>query len=344
MKNISVILILFVLVSCQKHQKVRKLPLAVTNNAVALISNNDLIELYTFNGLLAGKTWQDITNRGFKYKNGHWSEINISTQNQAVLASTAVSVENKIYLIGGYTVDEKGQEVSTKNILQFDTIRQEWSALTQIPTPVDDTVALVYANRYIYLISGWHDTANVNLVQVYDLQEGKWFNATNFPAPAVFGHSGGIVNNKIIICDGVKLVLKDKKRDFLASPICLKGKIDKNNPQIIHWQSISHHSQRAYYRMAATGDLINNRIVFAGGSDNPYNFNGIGYNKIPSEASNKVFSFEMESDDWREFENLIKPSMDHRSLLYDGKWFYIIGGMKDNQKVSNKLIKFIVPK
>ena len=40
-----------------------------------------------------------------------------------------------------------------------------------MPVPVDDSVALSYKERYIYLISGWHNDGNVNLVQVYDTKK-----------------------------------------------------------------------------------------------------------------------------------------------------------------------------
>ena len=83
--------------------------------------------------------------------------------------------------------------------------------VVQLFPPVDDTVALVYQNRYIYLVSGWHgsgiskSTGNVNLVQVFDSQQGRWFNATPFPGAPVFGHAGGIVDDQFLIVDGVKV-------------------------------------------------------------------------------------------------------------------------------------------
>jgi hypothetical protein len=92
--------------------------------------------------------------------------------------------------------------------------------------------------------------------------------------------------------------------------------------------------------MAATGDVKNNRIVFAGGSDNPYNYDGIGYNKIPSEASELVFSFNFETKKWHFSDSKLPKNMDHRALLGDKEWFYILGGMESNQKVSDKVIRF----
>lgn len=339
MKFIGLILLLS-FSACHKSRQVKNLPQAITNNAVALVEAQNGLELYSFNGLASGKTWKNIHNLGFVYKNNHWSEIAMPDSSKPVLASTAVSVGSTVYMIGGYTVDAQMEEKSVTSIYALDTQSQKWRLATNMPIAVDDTVALVYAHRYIYLISGWHDTDNVSAVQVYDTQASLWFNATNYPAPAVFGHAGGIVGNEMVICDGVKVVVKDKSRDFVASPICLKGVIDEKAKEKIAWVEIPHHSQSAYYRMAATGDKAHNRIVFAGGSDNPYNFDGIGYNGVPSSASSSVRIFDLNKDGWQVLDDFVPKNMDHRAMLTADGWFYIIGGMDSKQNVSDQILKF----
>jgi hypothetical protein len=42
-----------------------------------------------------------------------------------------------------------------------------------MPVPVDDDISLPYQSRYIYLISGWHNDGNVNLVQLYDTKTNQ---------------------------------------------------------------------------------------------------------------------------------------------------------------------------
>ncbi len=343
MKWLIMVCSLSILVGCNNGSFIKPLPLEVSNNAVALVNHINGPQFYTFNGLLKGKTWKDITNNAYVYSNDSWRKLQIHQQTLPVLASTAVSIGSSIYVIGGYTVNAKGEEKSVPNIFEFDTVNELWKLRTTMPIPVDDTVALVYANRYIYLISGWHDVDNVSDVQIYDTQMDHWFPATDFPAPAVFGHSGGIVNNKLLICDGVKVVPNKNSRDFVASPVCVQGVINPVQPHKIKWQEIPHHSQTSYYRMAATGDINQNRIVFAGGSANPYNYNGIGYDGIPSKASSLVFTYNLSSKKWTKYDSLIPESMDHRALLTDGYKFYIIGGMDSKQQISNKVIQFKVP-
>ena len=130
----------------------------------------------------------------------------------------------------------------------------------------------------------------------------------------------------------------------MSSPVCVIGTINKDNPEIIHWEVMPHHSETAFYRMAAVGDNNHNRVIFAGGSNNPYNFNGIGYNGEPSNASDLVFSFDFDTQKWNHYQIKLSESMDHRGLLYDGDWFYIVGGMTNDQKVSNQVLQFKLTK
>ena len=75
-----------------KHQKITNLPVAVTNNAVALVNSKNGVELYSFNGLLEGKTWKDVNSLGFRYHDNKWNEISMPAKSKPVLASTAVSI------------------------------------------------------------------------------------------------------------------------------------------------------------------------------------------------------------------------------------------------------------
>jgi N-acetylneuraminic acid mutarotase len=96
--------------------------------------------------------------------------------------------------------------------------------------------------------------------------------------------------------------------------------------------------------MAAVGvdNAVNKsqQIVFAAGSDNPYNFNGIGYAGIPSQPSSDVFSWDIKAKKWLMLKSLDTKTMDHRGLLHVGNSLYILGGMLVNQQVSNKVITY----
>ncbi len=349
MKNSMMVLVVTTLMACQSttqrqvDKSISAMPEAVSNNAVALVQHDGVTQLFSFNGLSSGKTWADVHNRAYHYDGQRWQTLSMPDGAKKVLASTAVSMGEMIYVIGGYTVAQNHEEKSVNEIFRYDTRQQQWRLETTMPVPVDDTVALVYANRYIYLVSGWHDVDNVSRVQVYDVQQRQWFTATDYPAPAVFGHAGGIANDTMVICDGVKVVKTASKKQYAPSVVCMKGTINASDPARIEWQTIEHHSSVAYYRMAAIGNGQTGQIIFAGGSDNPYNYNGIGYNDVPSEASSHISVYDLASDDWLHFSNLISPSMDHRAMLYDGQHYYILGGMRSNQMVSDLISTFKLP-
>jgi N-acetylneuraminic acid mutarotase len=250
-----------------------------------------------------------------------------------------VGVNDSVYIFGGYTVDEDHNEISTPDVYKYAPATGKYTLLTPMPVPVDDATALVYQNRYVYLISGWHNDGNVNLVQVFDTQTGQWQQASPFLGSPVFGQAGGIVNSTIVICDGVSVIPhSDKRRSFAAETACFKGEIDKENPFKIDWRTLDHPTGTARYRMAAAGDEATNKIYFVGGSTNPYNYNGIGYNGEPSTADDAIWTFDIAEGTWVISKTKAEvPTMDHRGLInVNGSW-YTVGGMLGAQLVTSKV-------
>lgn len=319
---------------------IKPLPYPVSNHAVAVTSQKDKKQFYVFNGLTGDKTHAGVTKQAWVYKDDQWQKLEVPLLQKPVLASVAVTINNDVYLFGGYTVAADHSEVSVPNVWQVNGDTLEWTALPAMPMPVDDSVALVYQKRYIYLISGWHDVDNVNLVQVFDTLNKTWHQASPFPLPPVFGHAGGIIEKQMVVCDGVKVIWEtDKKKRFEPSPACAIGVINEHDHLIIDWHKIPHHSGVASYRMAAaSGD--ESQFIFVGGSDNPYNFNGIGYNGQPSSPSDAVRIYDSSSQKWQIIKNKIPATMDHRGLLKDGDRFIIMGGMKANQTLSPQVMTF----
>ncbi len=324
------------------------LPFPVSNNAVAVSRSGDRTLLFSFLGLGPGKTWQDTRSDAWMLEPGpdtdmarieaepasiSWKRLPDVPGPGGRLAATAVAVAGKVYVFGGYTVAEDGSEKSVPLVHGFDPEKLRYIERAPMPVPVDDAVSLVYADRYVYLVSGWHDTDNVDLVQVYDTVEDAWQRATPFPGPPVFGHAGGISGRKLLICDGVKVIpAEDGKRKFAASPECFLGEIDAERFDVIAWRRVVHHPGPALYRMGATG-MPDGRIIFAGGSDNPYNFNGIGYDGVPSNPSDRVFAYDAKTDRWQALGRMARPSMDHRGLLALDRGYVLVGGMGEGQQV-----------
>jgi len=321
-----------------------KLPNALSNNAVSLVSIGKVITLYSFKGLEQGKTWQDTTQDSFAYTlgNKNWRKIPAVPGNSGELAATALAIGSKIYIFGGYAIAEDSSEMTIPWSYIYDTDKNTYHKMPEIPVAVDDSASFFIAGRYIYLISGWHNSGNVNLSQVYDTVEKEWFQATPYPGSAVFGHAGAAIGNRFVICDGVeKITPLQGRHKYQAVRACYKGTVDPEKPLTIKWQRIESHPGKPLYRMAAGGYRgQGDWIIFTGGSDNPYNYDGIGYDKKPSRPSDFVMGYSLATYKWQMIGHLDRPSMDHRGLLVSEDKFFIIGGMIEGQKVTNSVVQF----
>lgn len=324
------------------HPKTAQLPEPVANNAVAHFDG----AIYSFAGLGAGKKWTDVHAKAYKctLATSSCETLPPLPDGKGRLAATAQTIGDKIYIFGGYTVAEDHSEVSTPEVFAFDPQTESYTRRADIPVPVDDSVSLVYQDRYIYLISGWQKDTNVADVQIYDTLTNTWQRGTDWPGAPVFGHAGGIVDNIMIICDGVQIIPpKDinSRRTFETISACWRGDINASNQTEITWTRLPQLPGKGLYRMAATGVAERNLILFAGGSDNAYNYNGVGYNKMPSQPSAHIWGYDVAAETYVVFEDKAAATMDHRGLINLGDWqFATLGGMGENQTVLDSFDVF----
>ena len=310
------------------------LPIPVTNNAVAAGSEGGTAVVYSFLGLDSTKRWNGVSNRAFRWRVGAsgWEEIQ-SVPGPGRLAGTAQAIGGKIYLFGGYTVAEDGSERSVPSVDIYDPSSATWRLGSPMPVPVDDAVSGFWRDSLVYLISGWHDTDYVSHVQIYDPAADSWQQGTPIPGRPVFGHAGGIAGNTIVYVDGVRR--NTSRQRYQMEPASWRGEISPDNPTVIRWSALSSHPGPALYRAAAGpgGSLV----VFAGGTDNPYNYNGIGYDGTPAEPLSGVFGFDVLTRDWHPLPALSAPSMDHRGIVVAGDRLVIVGGMTAGQRVATRV-------
>ncbi|MEO0972163.1 MAG: kelch repeat-containing protein [Pseudomonadota bacterium] len=320
------------------HSTLPALPVPVTNNAVTSVRSADGRQyLVSFGGLGAAKSHADTHARTFVYDGERWREDDPVPGNVGRLAGAAATVGHQAYVFGGYSVAEDGSETSTAWVHAFDPTDGRFTARAPMPVPVDDAVAVTYQDRYVYLISGWHDLGNVNLVQRYDARDDHWLQATPLPGPAVFGHAGAIVDDTILYCDGVTVAAhQTRRRDFRASAACYLGRIDRTDSRRIDWRPIDAHPGRPRYRMAAAGLGEHGAVLMVGGTANPYNYNGLGYDGVPASPLPGALLYDLKSGEWHALEaSVALPTMDHRGLVpWRGTWV-VIGGMIDPQRVTD---------
>lgn len=308
------------------------LPEPVSNNAVTASDNGSASRVFSMLGIGASKLYNSITNAAYAFNagSGGWSGLP-AIPGLGRLAATAQSVAGNVYLFGGYTVSSEGAEHTIPNLDIFSSKTGSWSRGADIPIPVDDSVSGVYENRYIYLISGWSESDNVDRVQVYDTATNTWMQATPISGRPVFGHAGSILGNRIIYCDGV---YRNSGR-FEASHDCWLGSIDPGDLKRIVWSQLPDHPGTARYRIAAGADVPRGKVWFVGGTDNPYNYNGIGYDGRPSEPSSFAFAWDMPAATWQILTKSAPASMDHRGLIITGQSLITIGGMETGQRVTD---------
>jgi N-acetylneuraminic acid mutarotase len=315
------------------------LPIGHSNNAVAQITVDGNSTIFSFMGLTAGKTHTDISRAGYMWEQGTdaWVRIPDVPVSEGRLAATAVSVGGQVYLFGGYTVAEDGTEVSTKDNFRFDPVSKSYTRIAEMPVATDDAVSFAYLDRYVYLVSGWHNTGNISDVQVYDTKENSWFKASDYPGTPVFGHAGGIVGNQFVISDGVAVVGKDEngKRQFDTVNEGWMGTIDPEDPAKITYERLPQLPGRGHYRMGGAGDPAKKRVIFAGGTPDAYNYSGIGYNGEPSEPKTHVFAWYFEQSRWVVLPDLPHATMDLRGLVKLDKDWFTVGGMRANQLVTS---------
>ena len=121
------------------------------------------------------------------------------------------------------------------------------------------------------------------------------------------------------------------------------GKIDHHDLTKIQWTKLPNHPGTARYRIAAGGSEKDQKIYFSGGTDNPYNYNGIGYNGEPAEPSPVTFAFNLRTGKWETINlHTPQPTMDHRGLVAIPEGLVIMGGMEKGQQVTSRVT--ILPK
>jgi N-acetylneuraminic acid mutarotase len=312
------------------------LPHPVSNNAVAMVKSGRQFLLFSLMGIGPKKTWDAITSTGYALdtSTGAWTEIN-PVPGTGRIAAVAVSARDKVFLFGGYVVDAQGNETTVPDVNVLDLKSGRWYRGADIPVPVDDSVAGVFGDRYIYLISGWSKNDTVSSVQMYDVQKDTWTQATPIPGTPVFGHAGALVDGTIVYVDGAHKNPSGDKPKYVAAAECWIGKINPHDPAKIEWTRLPDHPGSARYRIAAGASEKDEKIYFSGGTDNPYNYNGVGYDGRPSEPSAVTFAFNVKLGKWETLnENTPQPTMDHRGLLVTDKGLVILGGMGKGQLVS----------
>lgn len=318
---------------------VEPLPEPVSNNAVAILKLHGQFELFSLMGIGPKKTWNAVTNVAYELDagSGKANTIHSVPGTAGRIGAMAIGAAGRLFLFGGYVLYQGGgMAVPDANFYEFTNDR--WVRIPDVPTAVGDAVIGVYRERYIYLVGGRTNGRLISDVQMYDLEKGKWSKATSMPGPPVFGHAGALVGDTILYVDGARMNDAAQGARFVASDECWKGRIEHHNPTRIEWTKLPSHPGNGRFRIAAGGSEKDGAIYFSGGSDDPHDYNGIGYDGNPAEPSPVTFAFNLRTGKWEMLnDNTPDLTMDHRGLLVTPEGLVIIGGMEKGQQVTGRI-------
>jgi hypothetical protein len=312
------------------------LPLAVANNAVAAATVHGRPWLFSFLGLESGRDYRAITTRAFALDVEHarWESLPDVPGRAGRLAATAQAVGDRVYVFGGYEVAADGKETTSPATDIYIAPERRYARGADQPVPLDDSVSGVWRDRLIYLVSGWSTNRTVPAVQAYDPTADRWFAATPIPGTPVFGHAGGLIDNTIVYCGGARMLGGTPK--YGISHECYRGDINPGDPASITWRAIPAHPGAPRYRAAAgpVRTAATTGIMFVGGTANPYNYNGTGYDGRPADPEAATWIYDVGRETWVAGPALDRPTMDHRALAHGAGVWWVVGGFTRGQVVT----------
>lgn len=354
--KLMTLLTFFILLPLQSYAEINlpPLPEPVTSNAVASVSINGKQTILSFSGLSADKKITSMHNKAWKLEintdgskpeeSANWQSITPLPSLQEPLgrlASSAVGINDSVYIFGGYNLGRSRSFDTAPGVYKYHVPTDSYAQLEPMPVSVNDALTLVYRDRFIYVISGWQNDGAINLVQVYDTLKNEWFQASPFIGTAVFGHAGGIVDNVIMVCDGAKITAQFAANKTIDQETnCYLGEINVTRPDKINWVQWVHPTDQGRFRMAASGDIENDSIIFVGGATLPHQLNGMSYSGNAVQPTSEIWTYNITKRSWKVTESP-QAIMDVKGLIKVGKKMFTIGGMLDKQAVTGKVITHI---
>jgi N-acetylneuraminic acid mutarotase len=334
----------------QKWLRIADLPEPLSNAAVAVINEKSGPQLIVALGIGPGKNWQAVSRRAYalSIQKNRWRRLPDvpgvadsvgSTFDKGRLASMAINLDGYFVLFGGYSVSANAQEISQPNIQRYNAWKNQWEerpGMWPPATAVDDSLVLAHAGQAL-LVSGWSTYRNVALVQIYHddnkSQEPRWQQATTIVGPPVFGHAGALAGNVIVYCGGA-FVDPSAKPKYQLDNHCYRGEIDPSDAQKIAWRVLQDVPDDVPRYRGAAGAWDDDTLVFVGGTESPYNYNGIAYSGEPAAAMASVWAYHVKQDQWERLHDLPEAVTDLRGLAASSLGLFVVGGMRDEQQVS----------
>jgi N-acetylneuraminic acid mutarotase len=212
---------------------------SVANDKIYTVSGIEHVE-----GSYRGLDYGSVKNEVYDPKTNTWS-TKPSIPN-GVLHAVSVSVDDKIYVLGGAEVSIAIFGPANSNQV-YDIKQEVWSLVSPIPNGVDAAAGAVvngaFMSNRIFLFGGFLTSSNepCNLTQIYNPKNDVWVSGSQMPTPhALFGVAN--VNDELYAIGGSSM--REKSR-FISNvnekylPSKITEDILVNSPQNIIYEGSS---------------------------------------------------------------------------------------------------------
>lgn len=322
------------------------MPAARTSWSLAAASTERGLEIFGFQGMGPGLRRADAASDIYAYsvRDDAWRSVGKFPEELGRLSTSATLVGRGIWIGGGYTLEADGTENTMAGDYAFDPETGTLQPLEGLGARIDDTVAVAWQDRYVLYVGGWMQYIASMDVQVFDIESGLIELTEPMPL-ALAGHAGALIDNHIVICDGMTATPgADGKPVFAISNQCFLGTLGATAAEL-KWESIPPHPGKPRYRMAAASTRQHGtRVVFAGGAEQPYSFNGKSYDGSALALSDEVISFDLDKRQWHQHASLPVAISDVRNLPEANGELFVMGGLRKGGVVSQRAFAFQLSK
>lgn len=235
------------------------------------------------------------------------------------------TVNNRLYLMGGYRVSAGGEWTPLKDVLSFDG--RGWSPAPSMPTPQEETVAVTLHDR-IHVVSGrtpreasaatWAGQVDVDMHQVFDPKAGTWDTAA--PCPMARNSAvGGVIDGLLYLAGGRETVEGDP-------PIRNTGQLERYDPKADRWERLAPIPRPAG---GLSGATVGGRLYVFGG-------------EIPGVIEN-CWSYSPREDAWAAEPAMTTPRHGLAAVELGGRIYAIGGGEKPSGGKTSAVVEVLIP-
>ena len=210
----------------------------------------------------------------------------------------AIAVEEKIYVLGGYNIHQKGID----SVEVYNTMTNSWEKIAPLPQELNHMAAAAYNNE-IYVIGGYANFEPItsDKLYIYNIQSDTWRQGPSMPSPRA-ALTAQFVGDTLFVIGG---------QDGEPIPPIVLATNEAFNTKTNSWET---KSPMPTPREHLTSSVIDGKIYVIGGRH---------LNPSTNYANNEVY--DPKTDSWEILENMPTPRGGIASAAINGTIF-VFGG------------------